>query len=101
MNCPQHGPECLHYRHNADNVGRDLGVGDGMRSGVAFAAEHDPMPTWEYPVSNGRGDYFAIGFFRGVIAEWCPDHPATGPERCLATWACARTIHVKTGEYAS
>ena len=83
--CPEHGAECIWYQHNADRVGLDLGVGDGYRSGVAFAAVHAPMADWDYPVSNGRGDYYALGFMTGVTQEWCVDHDT---HDCLGTTRC-------------
>lgn len=82
--------------HNPDQVGRDLGYGDGWRSGTEWAGENEPCPDWEWPVSNGRGDDFAIGFFDGVTARWCIVHPwdemvATG-NRCLARWSCRKKL---------
>lgn len=87
-NCPQH-TDCTWYRHNADRVGTDLGVGDGITSGIDFAKCHAPMESHLYPVSNGRGDYYALGFLSGVVKEWCEKHETSD---CLATWACAKNF---------
>lgn len=86
--CPQH-TECIWYTHNPDNVGRDLGVGDGIGSGVAFAHDHRPMSPHDYPVSDGRGDYYALGFMSGAIRGWCPDHEDA---QCLGTWRCTIAV---------
>lgn len=81
--CPQHGTDCIWYRHNPDNVGLDLGYGDGYSNARDFAKEHDPILSADLPVSNGRGDYFALGFFTGATTAWCKEH-----EGCLGRWPC-------------
>lgn len=88
MTCTQHGNECRWYQHNPDRVGTDLGYGDGWSNAQDFAKAHEPMHSHELPVSDGRGDYFALGFLTGLTAAWCPDHDAS---QCLGRWSC----HVK------
>lgn len=86
-NCPEHGESCSWYQHgNPDTVGLDLGVGDGIRNGVDFACAHAPMASHLYPLSDGRGDYFGLGFLTGVIRGWCLDHES---HDCLGTHRCA------------
>lgn len=90
MTCPQHGPDCIWYQHNSDRVGTDLGYGDGWSNARDFAHAHEPMINNELPVSDMRGDYFALGFFTGVTAAWCPIH--TPEEGCLGHWRCHKAV---------
>lgn len=86
ITCPEHGSDCRWYQHsNTDTAGCDLGVGDGIRNGIEFAQAHAPMESHLYPVSNGRGDYFALGFLTGLVRAWCPDHETSN---CLGTHRC-------------
>jgi hypothetical protein len=93
--CPDHGPDCIWYRHNPDNVGLDLGVGDGIRNAIDFAHAHAPMASHLLPVSDGRGDYFAIGFLQGVVQAWCPDHD---DHDCRGTWRCVVKVRELVNE---
>lgn len=102
MTCLHDDLPCTWWQHNPDNVGRNLGYGDGWASGRDFASVHAPMPFHETPVSDGRADDFAFGFFDGLVARWCVVHPwaemqAKG-DRCLAMHTCrkALTEHIET-----
>lgn len=84
--CPDHG-DCRWYTHHPDRVGLDLDYGDGFRNGREFAQCHQPMFSYQYPVSDGRGDYFGLGFISGAVSEWCDEH-----DNCLATYKCRKEI---------
>lgn len=87
--CPQHH-NCIWYAHHPDNVGADLGYGDGFANAKEFTAAHAPMASEHYPVSNGRGDLFALGFMSGAVAGWCPKHvPADG---CFGNHSCKKLV---------
>lgn len=101
--CPTHGPGCRWYRLNPDQVGAELGYGSGWSAGRDFAAEHEPMAGHLLPLSDGRGDYFALGFLDGIVARWCPRHPweqmQADPRRpfgarnrCLARHPCRKAV---------
>lgn len=70
--CPQHGRGCKWYDlvSNADTQGTNLGYSSGYSNGRDFAREHEPMDSSEYPISNCRGDLFALGVFSGIKTEW-------------------------------
>lgn len=103
MSCPTHGDDCTWYRYSADQVGADLGYGSGWATGVRFAAGHPPMATHLLPLSDGRGDYFALGFLDGIVSRWCPRHPWDEMQaderrpfgarnRCLARHVCRTAV---------
>ena len=89
MNRVARGDRFNEYGQDKDQVGADLGVGEGVRSGWEWAAAHAPCPREYWPISDSRGDDFAVGFSDGVIQEWCPNHSR---EQCRATWPCVKAV---------
>lgn len=74
-----------------DQRGADLCVGEGWRTGFAWAELHEPGTP--YPISNHCGDDFALGFYEGVVVRWCPERPYDMPRnRCMATWPCVQRV---------
>lgn len=96
--CPQHGPDCIWYMHNPDRVGTDLGYSDGWSNAVDFASAHTPMASHLLPVSNGRGDYFALGFLTGIVAAWCADHDTFD---CRGGHACSVKVYATAKQVAA